>query len=65
MKLEEYLKEKLNYQNCRGTNHYRSGDISQGRTFVVDNNEKIFVKQNSENIVSFYPKLTQLSMKYH
>ena len=52
MKLESFLKESLKYQTIKATNHYGGGFISQGQSFVVDNNQKIFVKQNSEVIVS-------------
>ena len=52
MSLENFLKQNLNFQNVKATNQFGGGCISQGQTFIVDDNKKIFVKQNSEAIVS-------------
>lgn len=51
MKLEELLKKNLNFKTVSSTNYRGGGCISQGQSFDVDEGRKIFVKQNSENIV--------------
>ncbi len=52
MKLEEFLKKSLNCQSVKPTNHFGGGCISQGQSFVVDHDKKIFVKQNPDKSVS-------------
>ena len=51
--MEEFLKKSLNFKTVKGTNQFGFGGISQGQTFVVDDNRKIFVKQNSDSVVSY------------
>merc|ERR1712156_145410 len=50
LKMEEFLKKSLNFKTVKGTNQFGFGGISQGQTFVVDDNRKIFVKQNSDSV---------------
>ena len=47
MKLEELLKTRLNFKSVKATNYRRGGDISSGQTYLVDNDQKIFVKSNA------------------
>ena len=51
--MEHFLKTSLNLQNVQATNQFGGGCINQGQTFIVDDNNKIYVKQNS-NIVSIF-----------
>ena len=51
--MDHFLKTSLNLQNVQATNQFGGGCISQGQTFIVDDNNKIYVKQNS-NIVSIF-----------
>ena len=51
--MDNFLKTSLNLQNVRATNQFGGGCINQGQTFIVDDNKKIYVKQNS-NIVSIF-----------
>ena len=51
MRLEDFLKKNLGFEKVSGTNYRRGGDISQGQSFLVDGYQKIFVKQNSEQVV--------------
>ena len=52
MKIEEILKKSLGYGVVKPTRHYGGGCISQGQSFEVDNGQKVFVKQNSDRVVS-------------
>ena len=52
--MEQFLKKSLNLKNVKATNQFGGGCISQGQTFNVDDDKKIYVKQNSEAIVSTY-----------
>jgi hypothetical protein len=64
MKLTEYLKQSLGYSTIKATGRIRSGDISQGETFIVDNDQQIFVKQNSNAAVSpIVPNKTEKSVQ--
>ena len=47
MKIEELLKTRLNFKSVKATNYRRGGDISSGQTYLVDNDQKVFVKSNS------------------
>ena len=51
--MDNFLKTSLNLRNVQATNQFGGGCINQGQTFIVDDNKKIYVKQNS-NIVSFF-----------
>ena len=47
MKIEDLLKKELNFKTVKATNYRRGGDISSGQTFIVDNEQKVFVKSNT------------------
>ena len=53
LNMEKFLKTSLNLRNVQATNQFGGGCINQGQTFIVDDNNKIYVKQNS-NIVSIF-----------
>ena len=53
LNMDNFLKTSLNLRNVQATNQFGGGCINQGQTFIVDDNKKIYVKQNS-NIVSFF-----------
>ena len=61
--MEEFLKKSLNFKAVKGTNQFGFGGISQGQTFVVDDNQKIFVKQNSDPVVSSFFRIFVESSK--
>ena len=54
MKIEEILKKELNFKTVQATSYRRGGDISSGQTFIVDNDQKVFVKSNSSKNVRLY-----------
>ena len=53
LNMDNFLKTSLNLRNVQATNQFGGGCINQGQTFIVDDNKKIYVKQNS-NIVSIF-----------
>ena len=52
MKIEEILKKSLGYSIVKPTGHRGGGCINQGESYEVDGGKKVFVKQNSDRIVS-------------
>ena len=52
MRLEEFLKNTLEYSIVKPTRHHGGGCISQGQSYEVDGGQKIFVKQNSSKMVN-------------
>ena len=52
MKIEEILKKSLGYSVVKPTGHRGGGCINQGESYEVDGGKKVFVKQNSDKIVS-------------
>ena len=52
MKIEELLKRSLGYSVVKPTGHRGGGCISQGESYEVDGGKRVFVKQNSDKIVS-------------
>ena len=53
LNMDNFLKTSLSLRNVQATNQFSGGCINQGQTFIVDDNNKIYVKQNS-NIVSIF-----------
>ena len=52
MKIEEILKKSLGYSVVKPTGHRGGGCINQGESYEVDGGKRVFVKQNSDKIVS-------------
>ena len=54
LNMEKFLKTSLNLRNVQATNQFGGGCINQGQTFIVDDNNKIYVKQNSDIVSIFF-----------
>ena len=53
MRIEEILKSNLGVKSVQATGYGGGGCISQGQAFILDGNEKVFVKINERAKVFF------------
>ena len=53
MRIEEILKSNLGVKSVQATGYGGGGCISEGQAFILDGNEKVFVKINKRAKVTF------------